>query len=211
MADTQKDPYHHGRLREELLSQAPVLIVEKGLDGFTLRELARRTGVTHTATYRHFSTKQDLLAELALTAHADFARALRNAQPQEREHSHDMEAWALAIALAYLEWATQNEGVYQIMFGPRLNADGAFPALEDAIEKNFGIMDEVFLDAGFGIDRARELSLGLMTLIHGYCELVRLKRIRIRNRKAMKDLLSRVLSPYLAGIRSEYQKDKEGE
>jgi AcrR family transcriptional regulator len=60
-----KRPYHHGDLRRTLLDAALALIAEAGPQGFTLREVARRAGVSHNAPYRHFRDKQELLAAVA--------------------------------------------------------------------------------------------------------------------------------------------------
>src|SRR5579884_242948 len=57
--------YHHGNLRNALIQAAVGLISQTGNSSFTLREIARRAGVTHAALYRHFETKEALLAEVA--------------------------------------------------------------------------------------------------------------------------------------------------
>lgn len=58
-------PYHHGNLRQSLLDGSFALIRENGIASLTLRQLATRTGVSHTAAYRHFRDKNQLLAALA--------------------------------------------------------------------------------------------------------------------------------------------------
>jgi AcrR family transcriptional regulator len=58
-------PYHHGNLKPALLQAAVTLIAETGPQGFTLREVARRAGVSHNAPYRHFRDKDELLAAVA--------------------------------------------------------------------------------------------------------------------------------------------------
>src|SRR4029077_4955788 len=57
-----RHPYHHGNLRETLLQGAVRVIAEWGPAAFTLREVARRAGVSHNAPYRHFRDKDALLA-----------------------------------------------------------------------------------------------------------------------------------------------------
>jgi len=57
--------YHHGSLKQLLLDSAVALIAEAGPRAFTLRELARRAGVSHNAPYRHFKDREDLLAAVA--------------------------------------------------------------------------------------------------------------------------------------------------
>jgi len=58
-------PYHHANLRKTLLDAAVALIGEVGPRGFTLREVARRAGVSHNAPYRHFVGKDELLVAVA--------------------------------------------------------------------------------------------------------------------------------------------------
>lgn len=59
------EPYHRENLRQTLLEAAVALIGEVGPRAFTLREVARRAGVSHNAPYRHFSSKDDLLVAVA--------------------------------------------------------------------------------------------------------------------------------------------------
>jgi AcrR family transcriptional regulator len=62
---TESEPYHHVNLRQTLLDAAVTLIGEVGPRAFTLREVARRAAVSHNAPYRHFASKDELLAEVA--------------------------------------------------------------------------------------------------------------------------------------------------
>jgi len=67
MAETGRtDTYHHGDLRQALLNNCLKLIEEKGVSGFTLREVARISGVSPAAPYHHFKNKTELLAAVAL-------------------------------------------------------------------------------------------------------------------------------------------------
>src|SRR6266540_5232917 len=61
----RRKAYHHGDLRRALVDAAIELVRDRGPDGFTLREAARRVGVSQTAPYRHFATKDALLAAVA--------------------------------------------------------------------------------------------------------------------------------------------------
>ena len=63
--DSEAQAYHHGRLKEALKTVALESVQESGEKGLTFRELARRTGVTHTAPYAHYKNKDALLAAVA--------------------------------------------------------------------------------------------------------------------------------------------------
>src|SRR5260370_25513178 len=62
----QKRSYHQGNLKKALLDAAVTLIGEVGPKGFTIREVARRAGVSHNAPYRHFRDKDELLEAVAI-------------------------------------------------------------------------------------------------------------------------------------------------
>src|SRR5713101_8147875 len=75
--------YHHGNLREALLEAAIRLIAEVGPTAFTLREVARRAGVSHNAPYRHFRDRDDLMAAVAAQGFRELKRAMLDAsKPQ---------------------------------------------------------------------------------------------------------------------------------
>src|SRR5438445_6549046 len=124
--------YHHGNLRRALLDAAVLLLEERGGQGFTLREAARRVGVDHRAAYKHFAALDALLAEVAgegYRALADAARAAAESAPNA-----GAPARLLAIARAYVSFAARAPGRYRLMTGPRLNEGGRFPKLEHAID-----------------------------------------------------------------------------
>jgi AcrR family transcriptional regulator len=62
---SEEKPYHHGNLRVVLVDAAVALVGERGPKGFTLREVARRAGVSHNAPYRHFASRDELLLAVA--------------------------------------------------------------------------------------------------------------------------------------------------
>src|SRR5580658_10876521 len=69
-------PYHHGNLKPALLRAAVELIAEVGPAAFTLREVARRAGISHNAPYRHFREKDELVAAVAAEGFERLAEAL---------------------------------------------------------------------------------------------------------------------------------------
>jgi len=199
LADETKSPYHHGDLRAALLAGAPELIEEQGLDAFTLRGLARRLGVTHGAVYKHFSDKRALLAALSLRGHEDFEKALSRAVHAQKPIDRQIKA----VSTTYVRWALSHSSQYQVMFGPRLNDDGRHPDLEVAIESTFQAVDGIFALEGVRRLRTRELSVALMTQLHGYCDLVRLRRIRVRDAAATERYVAKIIAPFIVGVCGE--------
>lgn len=117
MAIESKKPYHHGDLREALLAAAAAALAEMPLEEVSLREIARRAGVSHAAPKHHFSSLGTLLGEVAAQGFERFVAALAEAADQGMDQSPS--ARMQAMARAYLRFAAANPAVYGLMFGKR--------------------------------------------------------------------------------------------
>lgn len=120
MTDGQKKGYHHGNLRQALVDAALELIVEKGPQGFTMAEAARRAGVSPAAPYRHFKGQDDIIAEAARQGYLVFAEHLEAAGDRA---PHPMAAFE-ATGRAYLAFAREYPGHYIAMFESGLSISG---------------------------------------------------------------------------------------
>src|SRR5690242_13821494 len=77
MSSSNRASYHHGALRQALIDATESLLAERGLDGFSLREVARRSGVSPAAPAHHFGDAQGLLTAVATLAFDGLTEALR--------------------------------------------------------------------------------------------------------------------------------------
>jgi AcrR family transcriptional regulator len=177
--------YHHGNLRRALLDATLQMLGEQGPDTFSLREVARRVGVDHRAAYKHFEDRATLLVELALEGF----EALGTESDAELASTPELEAGArlIAIARATLRFATQQPGLYRLMTGPRLNADGRFPALEAVLRAR---MQRLQQEIERGVARGEfmqldtlEASIAFWAALSGLCALVVSGRVRLRGDK----------------------------
>jgi len=136
-------PYHHGDLRKALLAEAAKLVEAGGVTALTLRELARRLGVSHAAPLNHFPDKDALLSELAAEGFDELATALARAMRVFPKPTRLTET-----GRAYVDFALRRPGHYRVMFGhgavsapsPRLAAagGGAFGVLAEAVAEALG-------------------------------------------------------------------------
>src|ERR1700759_3599612 len=101
----KKRAYHHGDLADQLVAAAEAIILERGVDGFTLREAARRAGVSPAAPAHHFKDARGLLSEVALRGFKAFGDALEEA---DRRGGGDPQARLHEQGLAYVKFALQN-------------------------------------------------------------------------------------------------------
>src|SRR5215510_9357488 len=96
---TRSEPYHHGDLSRALVEAAEALITERGVEGFTLRECARRAGVSHAAPAHHFGDAGGLLTEVAMDG---FARLAANMQREVAKAERGSIDHPIAAALGYV-------------------------------------------------------------------------------------------------------------
>ena len=120
MQDAEKRPYHHGDLRRTIIETAMDMMNEEKGWQFTLREVARRAGVSHAAPYKHFPDKAALLNELALLGFDRLYEALVAAKPRRPNAIRDE---FLAIARAYLDFGKSNPALYRLMFSAEAGKD----------------------------------------------------------------------------------------
>lgn len=111
------DAYHHGHLRQALLDAARALINEAGLEALTLREVARRAGVTTGAPYHHFADKAALVAALAEQGLAELDQAAEAAL----EGISDPHEQLRALGVAYVLYAVDHPAEFRLMFRPELS------------------------------------------------------------------------------------------
>jgi len=109
----ESDAYHHGDLREALLEAAESVLLEQGVEGFTLRECARRAGVSHGAPAHHFGDARGLLSEFSALS---FERLDALMGVYRRRSEPDAYAQFAATGLAYVDFALANRARFQLMF-----------------------------------------------------------------------------------------------
>jgi AcrR family transcriptional regulator len=110
---TTARPYHHGDLRQAVLNAAVAAITEAGPAAVSLRELARRAGVSHAAPAHHFGDKAGLLTALAAEGYDLLADALHAAQ--ERSGGELLE-----VGVAYVRFAVDHRAHFEVMYRPDL-------------------------------------------------------------------------------------------
>src|SRR3954463_16519766 len=111
--------YHHGDLRNGFMEAALLLVGERGVHGFSLRQAARGLGVSPSAAYRHFADKEALLGAVAAEGSARMATAMREAGdgaslPGDM-HGTAIVARLWAYAGAMIEFAVANPAYFRVM------------------------------------------------------------------------------------------------
>jgi AcrR family transcriptional regulator len=146
--DNHERPYHHGDLRRAIVSAALEILTETQSLEFSLRELARRAGVSHNAPYKHFADKRELLAAVS----AGGFEALAKRMALEIAGQNNARAQLFAMLRAYIRHGVENPALYRLMFGGYLSGlDNGRPAIERAAaEKTKALLAGAIIEGALG-------------------------------------------------------------
>ena len=165
--------YHHGDLRNALIEAAVHLVAEKGVEGLTLRETARRVGVSQAAPYRHFSDKNALLAAVAEEGFRTMHRQILDALAQSPS---DTASRLSAIGVGYVRFAVEHPAHFRIMFAQELARSVASPTAEQAAMAVFQeLAAEILKGQLSGFIRADDpirLAVACWSIAHGLAAIV---------------------------------------
>jgi AcrR family transcriptional regulator len=139
-------PYHHGNLRAALLEAAEAELEVQGIEGFSLRGVAKRAGVSHAAPAHHFGDANGLLTDLAAEGYWRFVAAQ---EARQKNAPADGMSQLVAAGMGYIDFALAHPALFRLMFSsdrpdheaPELSAAGAeaFDRLVGAIQRVRGV------------------------------------------------------------------------
>ncbi len=169
--------FHHGNLKDALIEGAIELIQARKSAAFSLREIATSLGVSHAAAYRHFKSKPDLIAAIALRGFDALKSDLENALIGNPNGKINARQSTLALGHAYLEFAINNAGAYRTLFHPDIISAEAYPELHAASFAALQVLVEIMqagIDCGDIEDKfdAAQLATSVWAGLHGYASLL---------------------------------------
>jgi AcrR family transcriptional regulator len=157
-------------LREACVDEAFRVISERGVEGLSLREVARRLGVSHQAPYRHFPSRDHILAACVARTYAEFAAALGARRP-----GVDAEDDLRAMGEAYMGYSRREPLKYRLMFGTPLPPPDQHPEMMTGAQAAFGLLEgavaRAHADAGRAGRDARRDAMFVWSTIHGFASI----------------------------------------
>jgi AcrR family transcriptional regulator len=208
-------PYHHGDLRNALLREGRQLLEEMGASELSLRECARRVGVSEAAPSRHFEGKEGLLAGIASDGFRELAAQRlaiieSNLSPLEE---------ARAMLLSYVRYAQANKGVFNLMVGPRILDTRRHAELLEAGARSFNLFSEsivrLAIESGWPRSQVELVAHSAWAMEHGLATLILADRAPRADRKVdleqMIDFsVAMMLSGVVAGPSAMREVEKKG-
>lgn len=181
MASAPKNNYHHGDLRQSLIDAAIALISEEGIKELSLRQVARRVGVSHNAPYRHFADKEALLAAVAEQGFQSLGMAMETAR-----EGIPIDSWQRleAIGIAYVHFALAHPAHYRLMFGDYRCNFSKYAGLVAVAQQSFMVLvDTIREGQAAGIFRAADpvnMARVAWSLVHGQSMLALDNKLQVK-------------------------------
>jgi len=160
------DAYHHGDLKSALIQAGLGIIEKEGVKALTLRRVARETGVSHAAPYRHYKNKEALLVDLAV---AGFDRLSEQFEEALAGLSGGPAEQAVCLGKTYIRFAMDHPHFYSLMFGDHIKTktqhSGFFRAYDRMYRMFLGIVQQA------ASRPAADAAITVITVwaaVHGY-------------------------------------------
>lgn len=173
-----KSAYHHGDLRRALLAAAEAELDEKGLEGFTLRGVARRAGVSHAAPAHHFTDTAAMLTALATVAAERLTQSLHKHRDLADKDARDR---IVASGIGYIAFALENPALFKLLFGSE-RPDSDDPRLVEQATRAFHILTGDIAELRGADPMAEEDGMldtaALWSAMHGIASLLIAGRMR---------------------------------
>jgi AcrR family transcriptional regulator len=167
-----KHSYHHGDLRAALITAAETTLAESGVEDFSLRQVAKRVGVSHSAPAHHFGDAQGLLCALAAEG---FRRFRATMLARQAAAPADPMAQLVASGLGYLDFAETSPALFTLMFASERSKPGT-AELADAGQAAFQVLTEAIAGlrgvSPFEDESAMADVIACWSMAHGFAQLL---------------------------------------
>jgi AcrR family transcriptional regulator len=129
--------YHHGDLKNALIKAGVEILTREGTGGLSLRKVAQRAGVSHSAPYAHFPDKQALIAAISTEG---FNQLYLQLDAATSPYVGNPEKQLIEASRAYIQFGMQHSDTFKIMFSGVLEKEKDYPAFVEISNKTFDLV-----------------------------------------------------------------------
>jgi AcrR family transcriptional regulator len=178
----ERESYHHGALREKLLTASLELVREVGVRGFALREVSRRSGVSHSAAYRHFRNKAELLAVITEKGFDRLREAIEKAIVGSNIPAERLQR----AGVAYVEFSMRDPESFAVMFSTEPK-EKLPPAAREASKRCFSLLLSLVRDCLNRPDHPdpEPVALAAWAHVHGIAQLALQGHLGLKSRSQL--------------------------
>ncbi len=194
----KKFKYHHGDLRSALIAAAQDILVSDGIEGLSLRNLAKATGVTQAAPYSHFKDKDDLLAIIAESGFQRLALQMADDAVGAASTRERVER----LIESYIRFAIENKNMFQLMFGRELQDLKQYPTLGMTAGKSYALISAALAKLSERGEDVRFLTVAIWSLCHGLTSLLVNDRVSVASlgSKTLKEFVQKNVALFAAQL-----------
>lgn len=188
----RKKTYHHGDLKNALIEAGADILAKDGVGGLSLRKVAQKAGVSHTAPYAHFADKQALIAAISTDGYQRLYDALAATVAR---YADDPARQLIEGAWAYVQFALNDTDHFKITLSGAIEKEKDYPAFVEISQQSFALVVQI-VEA---CQQAKVLkrgptdliAVGVWSLIHGFVSLILEDQVShtVLERYALRDML----------------------
>jgi AcrR family transcriptional regulator len=169
----KKKTYHHGDLKNALIKAGVEILAKDGVSGLSLRKVASKAGVSHTAPYSHFADKQSLIAAISTEG---FRQLYERASAVAEEYKAKPSTQLVEVAWAYVQFALDDRDRFKVMFSDVLEKEKEYPDFVAESQRNFQLVKTVVeANQAAGVLQSGPsdlVALSAWSMIHGFIMLL---------------------------------------
>ena len=163
--------YHHGNLKEELISCACAMCERDGYTKLSIRSLAKESNVSQTAPYRHFKTKEDLYAAVSRHGFNKLSKAIHVDVDVDKKVTKKQ---IVDMAIKYIEFGLKNANMYDLMFGTAVGSFTNYPELLESANSSYDNFKSSFSKLANDSDDVIAFKcITLWSMVHGLVGILR--------------------------------------
>jgi AcrR family transcriptional regulator len=169
----KKKTYHHGDLKNALIQAGVEILAEDGVSGLSLRKVALKAGVSHSAPYAHFADKQALIAAISTEG---FRQLYERVSGVTEKYKSQPSKQLIEVAWAYVQFAMDDPDRFKVMFSAVLEKEKEYPEFVTESQRNFQLV-KMIVEANQASGQLRSGSSELAALsawgiVHGFVMLL---------------------------------------